>query len=190
MTTPSPPITADTLIRMFGSLKDNEHEITLRQLATLGVLMLSPDCSVREIAAHLHISKPAVTRALMSLERIGFVTKKEHTGDRRLICANATQKGRNFAARFVYEAITDEVLAKIVTKVIDLVDEQLPEGVHTGLRKAAQGAAASEAWNAVHKLSGGNWADACHFATNPFRNMWLQPTVEKLRAEIMVNSHG
>jgi hypothetical protein len=77
---------------------------------------------------------------------------------------------------------TDDQIRTLILAVLDLVDEQLPEGVHTGLRKAAVGTTASEAWQAVRQLSSADWRNACLFATNPFRNMWLDETVKTVSA--------
>lgn len=100
MTTPS-PVAADKLVGMFGALKDHEQEITLRQLGTIGVLLTTPGCSVREIAGKLDISKPAVTRALQALGELGYVEKQPGEADRRLVRASVTSKGKAFAERFV-----------------------------------------------------------------------------------------
>jgi DNA-binding MarR family transcriptional regulator len=90
---------ARKLIRMVGSLKTHEHEITMRQIGALGVIVENPGCSVRELAAKLGVNRPAMSRALSGLKQMGFVQKTKSKKDRRLVSAQATAKGRAFVER-------------------------------------------------------------------------------------------
>lgn len=56
------------------------------------------ECSQRELADYFEIDPAAVSRMLDSLEKGGFVTRREDRSDRRTGCITLTQKGRSTSA--------------------------------------------------------------------------------------------
>ena len=79
-----------------------EHpDLTARQFALLlQVYLAPPPHTVRGLARELAISKPAVSRALDALGRLGFVRRKRDDADRRGVLVQRTVKGAVFLREF------------------------------------------------------------------------------------------
>lgn len=76
-------------------------DLSARQMAILlTVYLTDPPHTVRGLAAHLSISKPAVTRALDRLGRLGFARRKIDATDRRNVLVQRTVKGSVFLSEF------------------------------------------------------------------------------------------
>jgi hypothetical protein len=75
-----------------------------------------------------------------------------------------------------------KALRLIATKMLDLVDEHIPEGIHTAFRKAGTSASANDAWHAIRRMSGHEWGNVCSWATSPHRNMWMEHNITELGA--------
>ena len=76
-------------------------DLSARQMAILlTVYLTDPPHTVRGLAAHLNISKPAVTRALDRLGRLGFARRKIDATDRRNVLVQRTVKGSVFLSEF------------------------------------------------------------------------------------------
>ncbi len=76
------------------SVRRDTPDLTARQMAVLmTVYMDPPPHTVRGLADHLLISKPAVTRALDRLSALGLVRRKPDEQDRRSITVQRTVKG-------------------------------------------------------------------------------------------------
>jgi DNA-binding MarR family transcriptional regulator len=76
-------------------------DLTQRQMAILLVVyMRPPPHTVRGLAAQMSISKPAVTRALDALSRLGYVKRKRDEQDRRNVLVQRTVKGSVFVSDF------------------------------------------------------------------------------------------
>ncbi len=72
-------------------------DLTARQFALLLAIFMRPGPhSVRELAQALDLPKPAVTRALDVLERLGFIRRKRDQTDRRDVSVHRTVKGAVF----------------------------------------------------------------------------------------------
>lgn len=73
-------------------------DVTTRQLAILGVAMTAEEpLKVREMASALKLSKPVVTRALLTLERYGLVERRRGK-DMRDRFIHVTSSGRAWRA--------------------------------------------------------------------------------------------
>lgn len=89
-------------------------DLTQRQMAILLVVyMRPPPHTVRGLAAQLSISKPAVTRALDALSRLGYVKRKRDDTDRRNVLVQRTVKGSVFVSDF------GEAIARVSDKTAD-----------------------------------------------------------------------
>ncbi|MDA0657182.1 MAG: MarR family transcriptional regulator [Proteobacteria bacterium] len=60
---------------------------------------------VRELAALMNISKPAVTRAVDRLSELELVQRKTDENDRRSVLIQRTLKGRAFLTEFAGQVI-------------------------------------------------------------------------------------
>jgi DNA-binding MarR family transcriptional regulator len=76
------------------------HDLTLRQMAVALTLHLSDDPqTVRGLARHLRVSKPAITRAFDRLSEVGLMRRKVDPLDRRSVVAVRTEAGQAMVAR-------------------------------------------------------------------------------------------
>jgi DNA-binding MarR family transcriptional regulator len=86
---------------LVASVRANGPDLSARQLAlVLMVYLTAAPHTVRGLAALLNISKPAVTRALDRLSKLGIVRRKVDETDRRSILVQRTVKGSVFLREF------------------------------------------------------------------------------------------
>ncbi|WP_158043582.1 MarR family transcriptional regulator [Skermanella pratensis] len=96
-------------------------DLSSRQLALLLTVYLTPPPhTVRGLAATLNISKPAISRALDRLGRLGFIRRKRDEADRRNVLVQRTVKGSVFLTEFAHLVLESQHLA--------LGDESLADG--------------------------------------------------------------
>lgn len=96
-------------IKKMGPMLSCECEMQMNELAVLQSIAGGCACSecscmnlnVPEIQRRLHISKPAVTYILNSLEKRGFITREIDPKDRRKISISATPAGELAAAQSI-----------------------------------------------------------------------------------------
>lgn len=71
-----------------------EPDLTARQMAVvLSVYLDAPPCTVRGLAAHLGIGKPAIVRALDMLEALNLLRRTRDTRDGRNVLIQRTGEG-------------------------------------------------------------------------------------------------
>ncbi|MDA0369558.1 MAG: MarR family transcriptional regulator [Proteobacteria bacterium] len=76
------------------------QDLTVRQLAILTTIYASSaPCTVRGLASGLAISKPAVTRAIDTLETLELCRRQPDESDRRSVLIQRTVRGSVYAAR-------------------------------------------------------------------------------------------
>jgi DNA-binding MarR family transcriptional regulator len=81
-------------------------DLSARQLALLLTVYLTPPPhTVRGLAAALNVSKPAITRALDRLGRLGLARRKTDEADRRSVLVQRTVKGSVYLSDFA-DAVT------------------------------------------------------------------------------------
>lgn len=72
-------------------------DLTVRQLAIMLVVFLEKGPhTVRSLAAHLNLAKPAVTRALDRLEGLGYVRRQPDKVDKRSVFITPSLGGVKF----------------------------------------------------------------------------------------------
>lgn len=69
-------------------------DMTCRQIAVLLMISAHPGNSVKQLAAALDLSKPAVTRANDKLVELGLITRTTSKLDRRQVELSVTKLGR------------------------------------------------------------------------------------------------
>lgn len=88
---------------LVSSVRRAGPDLSSRQLALLlTVYLTSPPHTVRGLAAALNVSKPAVSRALDRLGRLGFARRKRDEADRRNVLVQRTVKGSVFLTEFAH----------------------------------------------------------------------------------------
>ena len=88
----------ESLIEM---VRKEGPDLSARQLSVmLTVYLNEPPHTVRGLAAHLQISKPAVTRALDTLGHLDLLKRKPDEADKRSVNVVRTVKGSVFLSEF------------------------------------------------------------------------------------------
>ncbi len=79
---------------IFDLVRDDEPDLSARQQAVLLTVYLEPPPhTVRDLAAKLNVTKPAITRALDSMGRLGLLTRRRDESDRRNVIILRTLAG-------------------------------------------------------------------------------------------------
>ena len=78
----------------FDLVRDNDRDLTDRQMAVLLTVYLKPPPhTVRGLAQKLGVTKPVITRALDTMGRLGLVTRRRDETDRRNVLVHRTLEG-------------------------------------------------------------------------------------------------
>ncbi len=102
------------------TVRSEAPDLTARQLAVLMTVRLgAPPHTVRGLAATLNVGKPAITRALDTLSRLGFVQRRRDPKDGRNVLVERTPTGDQFldrlsetiASRTFFQALPAELAA-------------------------------------------------------------------------------
>ena len=84
-----------------ASVRSDAPDLTARQQAILMTIALTPGPhTVRGLAEHLNIAKPAVTRALDALARLDFIRRIKDDTDLRNIFIERTPAGMAYLRTF------------------------------------------------------------------------------------------
>lgn len=79
---------------LLSSVRAKERDMTMRQVSVLmTIYMTDAPHTVRGLAKKLGVTKPVITRALDTLEAIGYVKRKKDETDKRSILIQRTVKG-------------------------------------------------------------------------------------------------
>lgn len=82
---------------MMRSMRELPHDLSGRQMAImLTVYLQPPPHTVRSLAEKLHISKPAICRALDALSTMDLIRRKKDDDDRRNVFIQRTISGSVF----------------------------------------------------------------------------------------------
>ena len=93
------PMTRQQALRLWrmaltDTVRGKGPDLSSRQLAIMLTVYLSPPPhTVRGLAAGLKVSKPAVSRALDALAKLGFLRRKPDPADKRSVLLERTVKG-------------------------------------------------------------------------------------------------
>lgn len=127
---------------LVSSVKQAGPDLSSRQLALLLTVYLTPPPhTVRGLAGTLNISKPAISRALDRLGRLGFIRRKRDDADRRNVLVQRTVKGSVFLTEFSQLVLTSQQVTMAEAAVgsgaaagpADIPPQPLPEGASNEL---------------------------------------------------------
>lgn len=94
------------------TVRSEAPDLTARQLAVLMTVRLQPaPHTVRGLAATLNVGKPAITRALDTLSRLGYVQRRRDPKDGRNVFVERTDKGDAFLEQLGQTILQDEAEA-------------------------------------------------------------------------------
>lgn len=78
----------------FDLVRDNDRDLTDRQMAVLLTVYLEPPPhTIRGMAKKLGVTKPVITRALDTMGRIGLLSRRRDESDRRNVLVHRTLEG-------------------------------------------------------------------------------------------------
>jgi DNA-binding MarR family transcriptional regulator len=113
---------------LVASVRGEAPDLSARQMALmLSVYLGDGPHTVRGLAQTLHISKPAVSRALDRLGELGYVRRERDDLDRRNVLVQRTATGAEFLTSF--SSLIDEAkkhIAALPARMIELVAEAAP----------------------------------------------------------------
>jgi DNA-binding MarR family transcriptional regulator len=96
------------------TVRSDAPDLTARQLAVLMTVRLQPaPHTVRGLAAALNVGKPAITRALDTLSRLGFVQRRRDPKDGRNVFVERTDKGDAFLEQLGATILQDETATQV-----------------------------------------------------------------------------
>lgn len=84
-----------------SALRTLSQDLSSRQLGILLTVYLQPEQhSIKSLAGAMHISKPAICRAIDALERMKFVKRARDKNDQRNVLVERTAKGGEYLSKF------------------------------------------------------------------------------------------
>jgi DNA-binding MarR family transcriptional regulator len=99
---------------------DRASGLTAERLSLLSVLAYAGPMTVSGLAEAEQVSRPAISRSLKSLQRLGLARTERGTADRRQVRVRATAKGRR-----LMEEGRKRRLSRIAADLADLDDGEI-----------------------------------------------------------------
>jgi DNA-binding MarR family transcriptional regulator len=82
------------LRRRLTNERDPENPLSIPAMTVLGALYRKGDLTVGELAAHERVQPPSMTRQVTGLEERGYVERRPHESDGRVVVVSLTDRGR------------------------------------------------------------------------------------------------
>ena len=83
------------LRRRLANERDPHNELSIAVMAVLGALYRFGELTVGELAALERVQPPTMTRKVNLLEEGGFVSRRPHESDGRVVVVTLTQRGKD-----------------------------------------------------------------------------------------------
>jgi DNA-binding MarR family transcriptional regulator len=118
-------VASSRISRDFAARYRRDFGLSIAEWRVLAHLSQDDAISIREIHARVDMDKSKVSRAAARLERAGYIAKRDHPADGRLVELRLTDAGR---------ALVDRLVPVAAAYQDDLLDSLGPEA--EGLRRA------------------------------------------------------
>ena len=82
------------LRRRLANERDPGNDLSINSMAVLGSLFRHGDLTVGELAALERVQPPSMTRKVNGLEERGYVVRRPHESDGRVVVVTLTDRGR------------------------------------------------------------------------------------------------
>lgn len=82
------------LRRRLAAERDPDNELSIATMAVLGSLFRHGDLTVGELASLERVQPPSMTRKVNCLEEGGYVARRAHESDGRVVVVGLTERGR------------------------------------------------------------------------------------------------
>ena len=83
------------LRRRLANERDPANELSIATMAVLGCLFRHGDLTVGALAGFERVQPPSMTRKINSLEEGGYVARRAHETDGRVVVVSLTDRGRD-----------------------------------------------------------------------------------------------
>lgn len=83
------------LRRRLASERHPDNDLSLGQMAVLGLLLRRGDLTIGELARLERVRPPSMTRTVTCLEELGSVSRRPHETDGRAVVISLTDHGRD-----------------------------------------------------------------------------------------------
>ncbi len=96
------------------------NKLTYNSMLYLDIILAhSGEYTASNIADMLHVSRPSVTQKINELEKMGYITKKQSSSDKRVFYLHFNE--REAAEKFIdnYEKLDKKILGKMKEKYSD-----------------------------------------------------------------------
>ena len=91
---------ARALVRSL-SVRLAEHQVSFGHWSFLRVLWVGDGLTQRELSERAGVMEPTTFSAIKTMERLGYVVRRQHEGDRKKVYIHLTPKGRLLKERLV-----------------------------------------------------------------------------------------
>jgi len=119
------------IIALLGRAKEKAHKFIENELAKNGIKDLSVSngsilfilfknngkTTIKEIVEILDKTKSTVSDKVFSLEKAGYVTKRQDTEDKRVVFVELTEKG--YATKEIFANVSLKLISQIYTDISD-----------------------------------------------------------------------
>jgi DNA-binding MarR family transcriptional regulator len=82
------------LRRRLANERDPDNDLSIASMAVLGSLFRHGDLTVGELAGLEKVQPPSMTRKVTGLEEGGYVARRDHESDGRVVVVTLTESGR------------------------------------------------------------------------------------------------
>jgi DNA-binding MarR family transcriptional regulator len=83
------------------SIRLAEHDVSFGHWSFLRVLWVGDGLTQRELSERAGVMEPTTFSAIKTMERLGYVVRRQHGGDRKKVYIHLTPKGRLLEKRLV-----------------------------------------------------------------------------------------
>jgi DNA-binding MarR family transcriptional regulator len=83
------------------SVRLAEHHVSFGHWSFLRVLWVEDRLTQRELSERVGVMEPTTSSAIKTMERLGYVVRRQHEGDRKKVYIHLTPKGRLLEKRLV-----------------------------------------------------------------------------------------
>ncbi len=114
------------MVEKSAKIKFEDPGMTMLQIKTLDYIKNNPDTSARNLSKQLYLSASSTSQLFDRLHEQKLITRKNDSGDRRLLVVNLTEKGNKFLEKMkkrhleVVKNITKFMSVEEVMKMIEI----------------------------------------------------------------------
>ena len=121
--------TAPIIIQSIRFVMRRGHgsNLSIPQFRSLGFVQRNPDASLSDLADHLGLTLPSVSKLVDGLVKKGLISRQESTTDRRRLTLVLTQSGESIinSARAIAQVNIAKILSNLSTEELSTIYQAL-----------------------------------------------------------------